>query len=128
MSYSNIIHIDPQPIYDYYNATKDWQKERIDVHIDKYLKTLVQFLFDKLHYQDSDLYQIAHKEFVDNTPQIAIYGSKPEKKVELGSVIQKLETCPYKIVYEGNNLTGKVSFVTLNFEMKNFKKTETAAY
>jgi len=119
MSYSNIIHIDPQPIYDYYNATKDWQKERIDVHIDKYLKTLVQFLFDKLHYQDSDLYQIAHKEFVDNTPQIAIYGSKPEKKVELGSVIQKLETCPYKIVYEGNNLTGKVSFVTLNFEMKN---------
>lgn len=121
-----IIHIDPEPVYNFYNATLKWQKDRIDTKLDEYRLLLVDFLLDKLQYQAGRLYQIAHDDFITKAGQIAIFGSGGKKK-ELGlMIIQNHPNPPYNFDIQGSNITQKVSLVTLNFEIKTLIKLKDA--
>ena len=121
MDYNQYIPINPIPLYLHFNATKDWQKKRVDEAITQYQINLVDALVDKLRYQEADLYQIAHDDFVKKCGQMTIYGSKNKKEFALVAYnTAKL----YTIVQGGNSINGKVSFVTINFNLKQLLRTK----
>jgi len=115
--------IDPQPIYDYFNAKKSWQKINIDGMIDHYRNTLVKYLIAKLRYQQADLHQLAHDDFVTECKLQSIYGSK--KQAKFANVMKDL-TKLYNVEIEGNSINGKVSFVTLNFNLKQLIRAKSS--
>jgi hypothetical protein len=123
MNYNQLLPINPLPFYIYFNATKHWQKKRIDESIIQYQLNLVDSLIDKLKYQVADMYQLAHDDFVKKCGQVSIYGSKNKKEFALVAYnFAKL----YNIEQEGNSINGKVSFVTLNFNLKQIIKTKSS--
>jgi len=117
------MYINPNPIYNYFNATNTWQKKRIDDMITHYQKTLLKCLLDKMQYQDGDLYQLALDEFVTSCGQQSIYGKN--KKIEIASVIP-LFTKLYSVVQKGNSFNKKVTFVTLDFNLKQLIRTKNS--
>ena len=121
MNLSQYIPIDPQPVYQYFNAKLDWQRSNIDHKIDQYRELLVKYLINKLKYQQADLYQIAHDEFSTECGLQSIYGKKKQEKF---ANVMKDMVKPYTIVQEGNSINGKVTFVTLNFNLKQIIKTK----
>lgn len=123
MSYSQYLPIDPHPIYQHFNAHKDWQKKRIDVAIDLYRNSLVDCLIEKLHFQEADLYQIAHDDFVKRCGQVSIYGTTT--KLEFANVMKQFAKF-YEFYKPGNSIDKKVSFVTLNFDIKQLIKTKNS--
>lgn len=120
MNLNQFIPIDPNPLYQYFNAKKDWQKKRIDEAIIHYQTTLVDCLIEKLRFQEADLYQLAHDDFVQRCGQVMVYGSKVKKEFAL--VVPQF-TKLYNIEQGGNSINGKVSFVTLNFNLKQLLRT-----
>jgi hypothetical protein len=123
MNLAQYIPIDPQPIYQYFNAKNDWQKSRIDITIDDYRKVLVKYLLDKYKFHQADLYQIAHDDFVKECGQLSIYGSG--KKENFASVMKDI-TKLYNIYKPGDSYNKKVSFVTLNFNLKQIIRAKSS--
>lgn len=115
MRLDHYIFINPVPVYKYFNAQEHWHHERIDKMITNYMELLVKHLIDKLRYQKADLYQIAHNQFVNECGLQTIYGTKKQEKF---ANVMKRFTNLYNIEQEGSNINGKVSFVTLNFNLK----------
>lgn len=120
MNLSSFLPIDPNPLYQYFKANKDWQKKRIDEAITHYQTTLVDCLIEKLRFQEADLYQIAHDDFVERCGQVTIYGTP--KKVKFANIVKQF-TKLYNIEQTGNSINGKVSFVTLTFNLKQLLRT-----
>jgi hypothetical protein len=123
MILSNYIPINPQPVYDYFNAKKSWQKVNIDVMIDHYRETLVKYLIDKLKFNDADLYQIAHDDFATACGLQSIYGSKKQEK--FANVMKDIAEL-YNIYKSGDSINKKVSFVTLNFNLRQIIRAKSS--
>jgi hypothetical protein len=123
MNISHFLPVNPYPIYQHFNAQTDWQKKRIDLAIDLYRNSLVDCLIEKLQFQEADLYQIAHDDFVKRCGQVTIYGSKT--KLEFANVMKQFSEF-YNVFKSGNSIDKKVSFVTLNFNLKQLIKTKNS--
>ena len=123
MNLTQYIPINPQPVYDYFNAKKSWQKVNIDVMIDHYRETLVKYLIDKLKFNDADLYQIAHDDFATTCGLQSIYGSKKQEK--FANVMKDIAKL-YNIYKPGDSYNKKVSFVTLNFNLKQIIRAKSS--
>lgn len=121
MNLADFLPVDPQPIYNYFKATQEWHIKRIDHAIDHYRNILVNQLTDKLKYQKADLYQLAHDDFVTKCGLMSIYGT--DKREKFANVMKKFSNF-YNLEQEGNSINGKVSFVTLNFNLKQLIRTK----
>jgi hypothetical protein len=115
MNLDQYITIDPIPIYKFYNAKTDWQKQNIDNGLEIYRSLLISYILDKYqYYEGNNLYQIAHDDFNKNVGKPTIYGST--NRYSLVQAI--LETEPKYELIKGSNYTQKVSFVKLNFDLQ----------
>lgn len=119
-STQDLIYLNPKIFYQYFNATKDWQKKHIDNKISLYQNTLSEYVVQKYHYTlGTNLVQIAHDDFVKKVGQQSIYGTQTRKNFV--HVVMDIQP-QYELVVEGNNLTEKVSLMKPNFNIQKLIK------
>ena len=107
--------IDRPALYHLYKCQTPDQQLRIDDSITKYKQLLIRLLADRAQYVEADgQYQFPHDEFKRRVGMPTICGTKIRKSM----VIAIVEVCPvYTLTTPGNNLTGKVSMIKLNFDL-----------
>jgi len=117
--------IDLDLIYDHYHATKDWQKQNINIAIGKYKNLFVKYLLERSQYtKGTKFFQFPHKLFDLKVGKPTIYGTSPVRRESLVQVIMQL--CPlYTIKEKGNSLKQKVSLMELNFDFINLIRTQS---
>lgn len=118
----DLIPLDENRFYAYFNAKKDWQKKNIDEKIVEYRNLLIDYTISRYHYTLGTNYlQLPLDEFKRKLNEVAIYGTG--RKEYFTQVVEKIQ--PQFYVFEdvkGSNITGKVSLVKPYYEINKLIK------
>lgn len=121
-SIQDLIPLDHDRFYLYFNATKDWQKKNIDDKIAEYQNLLVDYTISRYHYTLGTNYlQLPLDEFKRKLNEVAIYGTG--RSEYFTQVVEKIQPQFYILEdVKGSNITGKVSLVRPYYEINKLIK------
>lgn len=118
----DLIPLDKDRFYAYFNAKKDWQKKNIDEKIDEYRNLLIDYTINRYHYTLGTNYlQLPLDEFKRKVNEVAVYGTG--RKEYFTQVVEKIQPQFYILEdVKGSNITGKVSLVRPYYEINKLIK------
>lgn len=123
-SIQDLIPLEANRFYTYFNCQTDWQKKNVDDKIAFYQNTLSDYVISRQHYTlGTDYLQLPLNEFKRKVGKVSIYGST--KVAYFTQVVEQLQP-QYQIITNGNNLTGKVSLVKPYNELKHLIQLKDA--
>lgn len=116
----DLIPLDKNRFYTYFNATKDWQKKNIDIKIDQYRNLLIDYTINRYHYTLGTNYlQLPLDEFTRKVKLQTVYGTP--KRESFVKVVEKIQP-QYLVLEEGSDRKGKVSLVRPYYEINKLIK------
>lgn len=115
--------IDPNPLYEFFNATKDYQKSAVDKKIEQYQECLYNLLLDKYKFNKSKYFQLELDKLTENVGFLSIYGSK--KQVKFAPIVPKVSTNLFNILERGNSIKKRNTLVELNFDLVKLIKSKS---
>lgn len=118
---SNVMYIDPLPLYEYFNAVKPHQKTAVDTKIAEYQWSLYNLLLDKYKFNEDDCYQLQLSLLTKRVGVLSIYGTK--QQVWFAPIVSKVSTELFTVVYKGNSIKKRNTLVELNFDLISLIKT-----
>lgn len=123
-SIQDLIPLEANRFYTYFNCQTDWQKKNVDDKIAFYQNTLSDYVISRQHYTlGTDYLQLPLNEFKRKVGKVSIYGST--KVAYFTQVVEQLQP-QYQIITNGSNLTGKVSLVKPYNELKHLIQLKDA--
>ena len=123
-SIQDLIPLEANRFYTYFNCELDWQKRNIDDKIRLYQNTLSDYVISRQHYTlGTDYLQLPSDEFNRKVGYQTIFGTK--KREYFTQVVEQIQP-QYQIITNGNNLTGKVSLVKPYNELKHLIQLKDA--
>lgn len=116
----DLIPLEKERFYNYFNAKNDWQQRNIDQKIVDYQNELTSYVISRYHYTlGSDYLQLPTNEFKRKVGLVKVYGTN--KREYFTQVVEKIQP-QYQVITNGNNLTGKVSLVKPYYHLKQLIK------
>lgn len=114
----DLIPLDQNRFYTYFNASKDWQKKLIDDKINEYRNLLIDYSISRYHYTLGTKYlQLPLNDFKRKIGLVCIYGSG--KREYFTQVVEQIQP-QFQILKEdkGSNIKRKVSLVKPHYNLK----------
>lgn len=115
--------IDPNPLYQFFNASKDYQKSAVDKKIAQYQECLYNLLLDKYKFNKSKYFQLELDKLTEGVGFLSIYGSK--KQVKFAPIVPKVSTNLFNILERGNSIKKRNTLVELNFDLVKLIKSKS---